>query len=57
VEVEITRHWMRVYLPRGSCGNVLARLFTNLQHALHSDIELVTGSGKDVFADATTHEA
>jgi hypothetical protein len=57
LSVEITPQWMRVYLPRGSCGNVVARLFTNLQHALHSDIELITGSGADVFTDAIAHEA
>jgi hypothetical protein len=30
---EISREWMRVYLPRGSCGNIIARLYSNLQHA------------------------
>lgn len=52
LSVEITAKWMRVYLPRGSCGNVVARLYTNLQHTLHSDIDLVTGSGMDLFAGA-----
>lgn len=29
---DIGRDWLRVYLERGSCGNTVARLISNLQH-------------------------
>jgi hypothetical protein len=57
LSVELTKEWMRVFLPRGSCGNVLARLYTNLQHAVHSDLRVVSGSGIDVFGDGSSYEA
>lgn len=48
---ELTRNWMRVYLPRGACGNAIARLYANLQHALSSDMRLTVGNGDiDPFA-------
>ena len=33
LSVDIGVDWMRIYLARGSCGNSLARLATNLQHS------------------------
>jgi hypothetical protein len=48
--VEMTRDWMRLYLPKGTCGNVVARLYTNLLHSLDSDTSLTSGSGEVVFA-------
>jgi hypothetical protein len=45
LSLEVTKSWMRVYLPKGSCGNIVARLYTNLQHSAHSDIGLVSGDG------------
>lgn len=47
--VELTPAWMRIYLPKGSCGNVVARLYTNLLHTLDSDTTLVDGSGSLLF--------
>jgi hypothetical protein len=29
---EIGRTFMRVYLPKGTCGNTILRIYTNLQH-------------------------
>lgn len=49
---EITREWMRVYLPRGSCGNIIARLYSNLQHAMSANVTLTVGEGTDPFAEA-----
>lgn len=49
---EITPEWMRIFLPRGTCGNVIARLYTNLQHALSSDVRMTVGDALDVFAAA-----
>jgi hypothetical protein len=49
VTFEITPEFMRVFLPRGSCGNTIARLYTNLQHYYDSTVELRTGDGVSVF--------
>lgn len=40
VNIELTKDWMRIYLPQGSCGNVVSRLFTNLQRHFDSDVIL-----------------
>ena len=40
INLEITPNWMRIFLPKESCGNVISRLFTNLQHYFDSQIEL-----------------
>lgn len=37
-DVEVTNHLFRVYLPRGSCGNAVLRLFVNLQRYFDSMI-------------------
>lgn len=47
---EIGRDWMRVFLPRGSCGNIIARLYTNLLHAMSAEIALTVG-GIDPFSE------
>jgi len=49
VTFEIAPEFMRVFLPRGSCGNTVARLYTNLQHYYDSTVELRTGGGVRVF--------
>ena len=33
-----------------SDGNIIARLYTNLQHALSSDVRLAVGDDLDLFA-------
>lgn len=38
VDLEIANNFMRVYLPKGSCGNVVLRLFVNLQQNFDSTI-------------------
>lgn len=38
VDLEIADNFMRVYLPKGSCGNVVLRLFVNLQQYFDSTI-------------------
>lgn len=37
-DLEITKNFMRVYLPEGSCGNVVLRLLVNLQQSFDSRI-------------------
>lgn len=32
MRIDVSPEWMRVYLNRGSCGNTIARLISNLQH-------------------------
>ncbi len=40
LRVDIGPTWMRVYLERGSCGNTVARLISNLQHKFDSALRL-----------------
>jgi hypothetical protein len=40
LRMDIGRTWMRVYLERGSCGNTVARLVSNLQHRFDGALEL-----------------
>jgi hypothetical protein len=40
VRMDIGDTWMRVYLERGSCGNTVARLLSNLQHRFDSRLSL-----------------
>jgi hypothetical protein len=49
VTFEIAPEFIRVFLRRGSCGNTIARLYTNLQHYYDSTVELRTGDGVRVF--------
>lgn len=44
INLEITKEWVRIYLPKGSCGNTAMRLLTNIQH--HYDSEAVLESGE-----------
>lgn len=37
-DLEITPYLIRIYLPKGSCGNVILRLYVNLQHTFDSGI-------------------
>ncbi|MFJ2476354.1 hypothetical protein ACIOWI_25815 [Streptomyces sp. NPDC087659] len=36
LRIEIGLEWMRVYLEKGTCGNTVARLVSNLQHRFDS---------------------
>lgn len=38
LDIEISNNLLRVYLPKGSCGNCVLRLFVNLQHFVDSKI-------------------
>ena len=38
LDLEITPSLIRVYLPQGACGNVVLRLYVNLQHTFDSAI-------------------
>lgn len=44
INLEITNEWIRIYLPKGSCGNTVLRLLTNIQH--HYDSEAILESGE-----------
>ena len=43
LNIEVTNEFMRIYLKENSCGNVVSRLFTNLQLTLGSKLELYGG--------------
>ena len=49
VSFEITPYWLRVYLPIGSCGNIIPRLYTNLLGSVNSEISLDLDSGENPF--------
>ncbi|HVP93046.1 MAG TPA: hypothetical protein VMS94_04825 [Acidobacteriota bacterium] len=38
IDLEITTSLIRIYLPKGACGNTVLRLYTNLQHSFDSTI-------------------
>lgn len=40
LNIELSEEWMRVYLEDNACGNVITRLFTNLQQFFNSEIKL-----------------
>lgn len=46
INIEITPKWMRIYLPKGSCGNVITRLLTNIQHHFDSKSKLFVNNGE-----------
>ncbi len=49
LQFEISPEFMRVYLPAGSCGNSVVRLYTNLQHHYDSRIRAEDGDGRPIF--------
>lgn len=49
ITFEITPDFIRVYLPDGSCGNTIVRLYTNLQHYYDSQVVLTAGGGETLF--------
>ena len=40
LNMEVTPEWIRIYLPKGSCGNTIYRLFTNVQQYYDSEAKL-----------------
>lgn len=40
IDLEISSQWIRIYLPHGSCGNTVLRLFTNIQRYYDSEATL-----------------
>jgi len=38
-----------VYLPEGTCGNTIARLYTNLQHSLNVGFRVEADDGQLLF--------
>lgn len=49
VACELSKTFIRVYLPRGSCGNSVLRMFTNLQANYDALVQAVNGDGGPVF--------
>lgn len=48
INFEVAPDFMRVYLPDGSCGNTVVRLYTNLQHYYDSQV-LLSAGGESLF--------
>lgn len=49
IDFEIMPDFMRVYVPRGGCGNTLLRLYSNLQRALDSTVRAEANDGTVAF--------
>ena len=49
IQFEIAPEFIRVYMPTGSCGNSVVRLYTNLQHHYDALIQAEDGNGRCVF--------
>ena len=49
ITFEISPDFIRVFLPDGSCGNTIIRLYTNLQHYYDSQVVLAAGGGEALF--------
>jgi hypothetical protein len=49
ITFEIAPDFIRIYLPNGSCGNTVVRLYTNLQHYYDSQVLLTAGGGEVLF--------
>lgn len=48
INFEIGQDWIRIYLPEGSCGNTVLRVFTNLQHHYDALVQAHDGVGDNV---------
>jgi hypothetical protein len=46
---EITKDFVRVYLPPGTCGNSIARFYTNVQHYYDSMASISGGPNEQLF--------
>ena len=49
VGFELTTKFIRAYLPKGSCGNSILRLYTNLQARYDAQVTVVNGDGDLIF--------
>ena len=49
IDFEVAPEFVRVYLPAGSCGNSVMRMYTNLQHHYDSLVRAEDGNGRPVF--------
>lgn len=50
LRIDVGPTWMRIYLQRGSCGNSVARLVSNLQHGFDSALSIIDPSIQRAFA-------
>lgn len=49
LRIDVGSTWMRIYLERGSCGNSVARLISNLQHHFDSALRLINPELQHAF--------
>jgi len=49
IYLELTPQWMRIYLEKNACGNIVARLFTNLQQFFDSQIKLYGAESEKIM--------
>ncbi|RLG30561.1 hypothetical protein DRO03_03940, partial [Methanosarcinales archaeon] len=44
--MDLMPDYARVYLPKNACGNVIFRLYTNIQHSLDPGVAIYDEHGK-----------
>jgi hypothetical protein len=49
VDFEVSPDHLRIFLPAGTCGNSILRIYTNLQHFFSSGIKAIDGTGTRIF--------
>lgn len=49
IDFEVSRSFIRIYVPIGTCGNTVMRFFTNLQHHFDAQVQLRDGRDEDVL--------
>ena len=49
INFEITKDFISIYLPKGNCGNTIARLVCNIQQYLDSQINVWGGENDGIF--------
>lgn len=49
LDIEISPNWLRIFLPKDSCGNAITRLCTNIQHHYDSEAVLTVGENERII--------
>ena len=48
-DMDLMPEYARIYLPKNACGNLIFRLYTNIQHSLDSKVRIFDESGTTIF--------
>ena len=45
-DMDLMPDYARIYLPKGACGNLILRLYTNIQHSLDPNVKISDENGQ-----------